>query len=434
VQDEIEELNHYLERLFPITRSITGNGNRETLKILQEIAPLNIIEYPTGQEVYDWNIPKEWNIRDGWIKNSSGEKIIDFKNCNLHIVSYSCSVHKKIKFSQLQTHLHCLEKLPDAVPYRTSYYKESWGFCVSFNQYKKLFNEDEEYEVFIDSSCEDGSLTIGECLIEGKSKEEYLISCYICHPSMANDSLSGVIATAFVARELLKIQSELEFSYRIIFVPETIGAIAYCANNEKAMKSIKNGLVVTTCGGAGKYGYKQSWDSNNFINSMIEDVFNDNQVEYIKYPFAIGGSDERQYSSQGFRINITTITKDKYYEYDYYHTSLDNLDFVKAEYISKSIRLYLCLLTKLDKNIRYKNLKPNCEVRLGKYNLYPDIGGSFSPSDTLSEVELILWLLFYFDGNKTTYEISKILNISVESVYEISKILEANGILGRVYE
>ena len=423
------EIDSYLKRLFPITRSITGNGNRETLKILQEIIPLDILEYPTGQQVYDWTIPKEWNIKDAWIKDSHGNKIIDFKISNLHVVSYSTSVNKKMKLAELKANLHYLENLPDAIPYRTSYYDENWGFCVSHNQYKELFNDDEEYEVFIDSEYSNGSMSIGELLIKGKSKKEYLLSCYICHPSMANDSLSGVITTAFIAKELLKIQETLEYSYRIVFVPETIGAIAYCANNEKAMKAIDNGLVITTCGGLGDFGYKQSWEENNFINSMVEDVFKENQIDFLTYPFDIHGSDERQYSSQGFKINCATISKDRYYEYDYYHTSLDNLDFVTAENLNKTLKLYLRLISKIDKNIVYKNLHPNCEVMLNKHNLYPKTGGAQLPNSIVSALDIILWLLYYCNGDMNLYDISKKLKVDISLVYNEAKQLADKKII-----
>jgi aminopeptidase-like protein len=427
-----KEIDLYLKRLFPITRSITGNGNRETLKILQELIPLDILEYPTGQKVYDWTIPKEWNIKDAWIKNSKGEKIIKFKNSNLHVVSYSISINKKIKFNELKNNLHYLENSPDAIPYRTSYYNESWGFCLSYNQYQELFNDDEEYEVFIDSELSDGGMSLGELIIKGKSKKEYLLSCYICHPSMANDSLSGVITTAFIAKELLKIQDTLEYGYRIVFVPETIGAIAYCANNEKAIKGIKNGLVITTCGGLGDFGYKQSWQQDNFINSMIEDVFKQNNVKFITYPFDIHGSDERQYSSQGFKINCATISKDRYYEYDYYHTSLDGLDFVKPENLNKTLDLYLQLIAKMDKNTVYKNLQPHCEVMLSKYDLYPKSGGAILPNSNVSVLDIILWLLYYCDGSINLYEISKELKIDISLVYKEAKQLENKKILERV--
>lgn len=427
------EIDTLLHRLYPITRSITGNGNRETLKILQEIVPLNIIEYPTGQEVYDWTIPKEWNITDAWIKNSKGEKVVDFKSSNLHIVSYSKAINTKIKLLEFKDKLHYLENLPEAIPYRTSYYNETWGFCLSYDDYKKYFSdESEEFEIFIDSTLENGSLSIGELLVEGKSKKEYLLSSYICHPSMLNDSMSGVIVSTLIAKELLKNKENLEHSYRIVFVPETIGAIAYCANNEKAMKDIKNGLVLTTCGGLGQYGYKQSWQKDNFINEMIEDVFKENDIEFLTYPFDIHGSDERQYSSQGFKINCATISKDRYYEYKEYHTSLDNLDFVKAENLNKTVDLYLQLIDKMDKNIIYKNLQPNCEVMLSKHDLYPKTGGAQLPNSNVSALDIILWSLFYMNGNISLYEISKKLGVSIEVVYEQVKNLEEKRIIEKI--
>jgi len=425
------EIDSYLKRLFPITRSITGNGNRETLKILQEIIPLKILEYPTGEKVYDWTIPQEWNIKDAWIKDSSGNKIIDFKISNLHVVSYSIPVHKKMKLQELKGNLHYLENLPDAIPYRTSYYNETWGFCISHNQYEKLFKEDEEYEVFIESKLSNGSMSMGEFLIQGRSDKEYLLSCYICHPSMANDSLSGVLTTAFIAKELSKIQDTLEYSYRIVFVPETIGAIAYCANNEKAMKNIDNGLVITTCGGLGDFGYKQSWEENNFINKMIEDIFDENNIKFRIYPFDIHGSDERQYSSQGFKINCATISKDRYYEYDYYHTSLDNLEFVTAENLNKTLGLYLQLISKMDKNIVYENLYPNCEVMLSQHDLYPKTGGAQLPNNDVSALDIILWSLFYMDGNMSLYDISQKLNIELELIFHEVKKLEIAKIITR---
>jgi len=432
MKDCTKEMGGYLKRLFPINRSITGDGNRKTLKILQEIIPLKVVEYPSGQQVYDWTIPKEWNIKDAWIKNSKGEKVIDFQVSNLHVVSYSTPIHKKISFEELKGNLHYLENIPEAIPYRTSYYNESWGFCVSYKQYQELFQEGEEYEIRIDSKLSNGGLSIGEILIKGKSKKEYLISCYICHPSMANDSLSGVITTAFIAKELLKIQDTLEHSYRVVFVPETIGAIAYSSKNEKEMKSIDNGLVVTTCGGLGDFGYKQSWEEGNFINRMIEDVFNENNVMFLTYPFDIHGSDERQYSSQGFRINCTTISKDRYYEYDYYHTSLDNLDFVKEESLNKALNLYLQLINKMDKNIVYKNLYPNCEVMLSKHDLYPKTGGAILPNSDISALDIILWVLYYCDGRIDLYEISKKLNVNMCLIYKETKQLENKKILERV--
>ena len=352
-QKLINEIDYYLQCLFPITRSITGEGNRDTLRILQELVPIKIKEYPSGSEVYDWTIPDEWNIQDAWIRDSEGKKIIDFKQSNIHVVSYSENVNQKITFSELKARLYRHQTLPDAIPYRTSYYKRDWGFSVTDKQYSELENANGLLEVNINSSLNpNGSMTIGELLIEGTSKQEVLISTYICHPSLANDNLSGMVMTAFLARELLK--NKPIYSYRIIWVPETIGAISYCFMNENAMKRIDMGLVITTVGGLGDFGYKQSWQPEHPINKLIEEVFLDSGNSFIKYPFDIHGSDERQYSSQAFRINVATISKDKYYEYPEYHTSLDNLSIVSGSQISQSLDLYIKLIDKIESRRVYR--------------------------------------------------------------------------------
>jgi len=422
-------IGKYLERLFSITRSITGNGNRKTLKLLQEIIPLNIKEYPTGAKVYDWTIPEEWNIKDAWIKNSNGEKVVDFQKSNLHVVSYSTPIHEKLTLNEFKHRLHYIEELPDAIPYRTSYYKKNWGFCLSYNDYRKYFNENEEYEVFVDSEFKEGALTIGELLIEGASKKEFLISTYICHPSLANDNLSGVVLTAFLAKELLKKKHNI--SYRIIFVPETIGAITYCAHHEKIMKNIDSGFVITTVGGPGKLGYKQSFDENNSINRIIEEVLQENNIDFITYPF-MAGSDERQYSSIAFRINVATICKDKYHEYDYYHTSHDNLDFVKPEYINDALNIYIQALEKIDKSVVYKNMFPHCEVMLSKHGLCPEISGDYIPNRGIIESDIMCRLLLCCDGEADLFEISQILEMPIDVIYRVANKLEEKGIIERL--
>ena len=431
IEKHTREINHYLKRLFPISRSITGFGNRKTLEILQEIIPLKILEYSSGQKIYDWVIPKEWNVQDAWIKNSNGEKIVDFQKNNLHVISYSIPLHENLSFHELKSRLHYREDLPKAIPYRTTYYKEDWGFCVSFDDFQKFFKPQEDYEVYIDSTLSHGSLSIGELLISGKSTKEFLISTYICHPSIANDNLSGTIMTAFLAKELL--QKRLNFSYRIIFVPETIGAIAYCAKNENEMKAIESGLVVTNVGGPGRFSYKQSFDSKHFINKLIEQTFQDNGIDFITYPFDIHGSDERQYSSPGFRIQMATICKDKYYEYPFYHTSLDNLDFVKAENIDESLNLYLQVIDKLDYNVGFIRKDIHCEVMLSKYDLYPKLGGAQRPTGNRpNDLDIILWLLFYCDGEQSLFDISEKTDLSLEKLYSIAQKLESKGIIKRL--
>jgi len=335
------EIDAYLKRLFPICRSITGNGNRETLRILQEIVPLTIHEVLSGTQVYDWTIPDEWNIRDAWVADADGRRIVDFKASNLHVVSYSTPIRAALGWDDLRPHLHTHPELPEAIPYRTSYYKRDWGFCVNQSQYQELEQLKGPFQVVIDSTLEAGSLTYGELLLPGQSNQEILISTYICHPSMANDNLSGMIMTAFLARELERI-GKSNYGYRFVWVPETIGAITYCAHNETAMKNITSGFVVTCVGGPGPFGCKQSFDAADAINYAIERSFKNAGIDdFVLYPFDIHGSDERQYSSPGFRINMASLTKDRYYEFPYYHTSLDDQEFISAENVYQSLTLHL---------------------------------------------------------------------------------------------
>lgn len=367
------EISQYLKKLFPICRSITGNGNRKTLSILQEVIPLDIKEINSGTPVYDWIVPNEWNINDGWIADTDQNKLIRFDESNLHVVGYSVPIDKIVKWNELKEHLYFHSTLPSAIPYRTSYYDLNWGFCVNQFQYEALRKHGGPFHVQIDSSLKSGSMTYGELLIPGKSKQEILISSYICHPSMANDNLSGVLLATFLAKYLLS-KGNHYWSYRFIFVPETIGAIAYCALNEEKMMRVLHGLVLSTVGGPGKYGYKQSWNHDDVINRLVEEVFKERGEEYITYPFDIHGSDERQYSSQKFKINTVTISRNKYYEYPEYHTSLDNLDFVTAEQIHSSLEIYLELIKKIENIELYKTNIQACEVMLSKYDLYPKMG------------------------------------------------------------
>jgi len=423
------KIDAYLERLFPICRSITGNGNRKTLRILQELIPLTVHEVPSGTSAYDWFIPDEWNISDAWIATPDGRRVIDFNASNLHVISYSEPICGKFTWSELQTRLHTHPTLHEAIPYRTSYYKRDWGFCLTRTQYRELEKHGGPFEVVIDTTLKPGSLTYGELLLPGESKQEILLSCYICHPSMANDSLSGVLLTAFLAQELLA-RTSRHYSYRIAFVPETIGAIAYCAQNETAMKKIDMGLVITTVGGSGKFGYKQSFDSTHAINRLIEDAFNESGVDYLTYPFDIHGSDERQYSSQGFRINTATLCRDRYYEYPQYHTSLDNLDLVTGEQIAETLALYVRLIDKFEARRIYRNRMPNCEVMLSRHDLYPTSGGAQCPElGGRSELDLILWLLFFCDGKLDINAIARRLHIAPDTLITVADKLASKGVL-----
>lgn len=424
-----DELDAYLQRLFPLCRSITGNPNRETLRVLQEIVPLVIHEVPSGTAVYDWTIPDEWNIRDAWIADASGRRIVDFRASNLHVVSYSEPVNVVMDWAELRSRLHRHPELADAIPYRTSYYKRDWGFCVTHAQFAEMEKLGGPFTVVIDSQLKPGSLSYGEYLVPGVSPREILLSCYICHPSMANDSLSGVLLTAFLARHIARLENR-HWSYRIVFVPETIGAIACCARNEEAMKQIDLGLVITTVGGPGKFGYKQSFDATHPINGMIEGVLSDTGTEFITYPFDIHGSDERQYSSQGFRINTATICRDRYYEYPYYHSSLDDLSFVTAQQIAETLQVYVRLIGRLEARRIYRNRIPHCEVMLSRHDLYPATGGAQRPElGGRSELDLILWLLFLCDGKLDIDHIATRLQVPPAELLPIADRLADKGAL-----
>lgn len=428
----VSDIESYLTRLFPLCRSITGEPNRETLRILQEIIPITIHEVPSGTPVYDWTVPDEWNISDAWIENSDGERLLEFSDNNLHVVSYSQPIESTIDWSELEPHLHVHDNLPDAIPYRTSYYKKDWGFCLTAAQYNKIRQCGGPYRVKIDSRFTDGSLTYGEILLQGTSQTEVLISCYICHPSMANDSLSGVILTAFLARYIASLQDR-QWSYRVIFVPETIGAIAYCALHESEMKNIDTGMVVTTVGGPGEFGYKQSLDSSHTINRLVQEVFTEAKVPYKTYPFDIHGSDERQYSSQGFGINAVTICRDRYYEYPFYHSSLDDLKFVTANQISETLELYEKLIDRIETQAIFRSTKPNCEVMLSRHGLYPDIGGAQSgEKEKRTDLDLILWLLFLCNGKRSIQDIAIQLEVSESRLWPLVDNLVDKEVLERV--
>jgi aminopeptidase-like protein/spore coat polysaccharide biosynthesis protein SpsF (cytidylyltransferase family) len=431
-EDTTAAIDAYLNRLFPLCRSITGEPNRQTLRILQEIIPLTIHEVPTGTEVYDWVIPDEWTIRDAWIADAGGKRIVDFRENNLHLVSYSIPVNAQMAWPDLAPHIHRHPDLSEAIPYRTSYYKRDWGFSVTQAQYEELSTTLGPLSVVIDSELKPGSLTYGEYLIPGRSKKEILLSCYICHPSMANDSLSGVLLTAFLAQHISTIKDR-NWSYRVVFVPETIGAIAYCSLNEAAMKRIDVGLVITTVGGPGKFGYKQSWDSSHFINALIERVLGDATGEYITYPFDIHGSDERQYSSLGFRINTATVSKDRYYEYAYYHCSLDNLCFVRAEQIFEALNVYKRIIGDIEALQIYRNSSPQCEVMLSTHGLYPKQGGALKPElGGRSELDIILWLLFLCDGHQPIQNIANRLAVDISDLLIVVNKLVQNNLLVEV--
>ena len=397
-----KSINEDLINLFPINRSLTGSGNLKTLKYIQKKIPIKILNIKSGTSVYDWKVPHEWIVKNAYVKDSEGNYIIDYKNNNLSIVNYSASYKGYLTAKQLSKKLYTKKNLINAIPYKTSYYKKDWGFCVEQKNLKKIINYKKKFYVNIDTKFKKSKMDFGEILIKGKSQKEILISTYICHPSMANDNLSGIILTTYLTQFIKSLKNRY-WSYRIIFIPETIGAIAYCKLNEKKIKNVLLALMVNNVGGTGKISFKQSFDDDHFINTLINQVLNENKIKAKKYKFDIHGSDERQFSSQFFNINSASIHKDKYFEYKQYHTSADNLDFVKGENLFKMLKLYQSLIVKIESQIIFKTLKTKCEPMLSKYSLYPTLGGENVPGKKINFIDTILWLIFLSNGNNHTF-------------------------------
>lgn len=413
------QIYQLIERLYPICRSITGNGVRETLSIISEIIPITVHEIPSGAKAFDWEIPNEWNINDGWIKNAKGEKIVDFKKLNLHVLNYSTPVDEKMELAELKKHLFTIPEYPELTPYRTSYHNKNWGFCMPHNQFEKLGNE--TYEVKIDSTLEPGSLTYGEYFIKGKTNDEVLISCHVCHPSLCNDNLSGVAVATYVAKLISGM--DLHYSYRFIFIPGTIGSIAWLSVNEKKVDQIKHGLVLTLLGDASNFTYKKSRRGNTEIDMIIENLLKSSKNPYRVVDFSPYGYDERQFCSPGFNLPVGNLSRAVHGEFREYHTSADDLDFVEQSQLADSYDFILKIVKTVETNRTYLNTNPKCEPQLGKRGLFSKIGGK---SNTVDYHMAILWVLNYSDGEHSLIEISN------KSGYDYNLILEAAKALEQV--
>ena len=411
-----EELYELISKLYPICRSITGNGFRETLKIIQKHIPLEIHEVPTGTQVFDWTVPKEWNISDAYIQNYLGEKIVDFANSNLHVMNYSIPVDKKVSLRELKEHLFTIPESPDWIPYRTSYYQEMWGFCLTHNQYLQL--QDEEYEVYIESSLEPGYLTYGEYFIPGKTTDEVLISCHACHPSLCNDNLSGISIAVFLAKHLS--QFTPQYSYRFIFIPGTIGSITWLAVNEENVSQIKHGLVLTCLGDSGNFTYKKSRRGDAEIDNIVSYVMSNSPQEDKVIDFFPYGYDERQYCSPGLNLPVGCFMRTPHNCFPEYHTSADNLNFVQPEYLAESFAKCITIVDILENNKTYYNTNPKCEPQLGKRGLYEADNGS--QHKKLNRMA-ILWVLNLSDGNYTLLDIAKKSGIAFDEIKQAADVL-----------
>lgn len=414
------------QKLYPLHRSITGDNNRKTLHEIKNIIPINIKEINTGTKVFDWKVPKEWKVKEAYIKNSSGVKIIDIKNHNLHLLSYSIPFKDKLTFNELNKHLYYLKEFPDWIPYRTCYYGNSWGFCLTYNQYQQL-KKDEEYEVYIDSEYYDGSLTYGELIIPGKSTKEILLSTYICHPSMCNDNLSGIVLTTYLAKYLL--ENNNYYTYRIIFVPETIGAITYLSVNDlnKFKQNIIGGYVITCVGDNGKFTYLQTKKENQLTDKITLFVLNETKEDYNLRSYVDCGSDERQYNYPGVDLNIGSLMKSKYLEFDEYHTSGDNLNYITENGLVESLNMYIKCLNVFENNIKYLS-KSICEPQLGTHGLWENVGGTKNVQDK----SLYIKILYYCDEKHDVIDICNKLNKSYDDVLNCILILYKKNLIKRL--
>lgn len=421
-----DEMYQLICRLYPICRSITGNGVRESLSIMQEYIPIGIHEVPTGTTVFDWTIPNEWNIKDAYIKNNRGERIVDFRRSNLHVLNYSVPVNGRYSLEELKSHLFSLPEKPDWIPYRTSYYEENWGFCLSHSQLQSM--QDDEYEVCIDSTLQPGSLTYGEYYLPGETDEEVLFTCHICHPSLCNDNLSGIAVILLLANLLATKRNRL--SYRFLFIPGTIGAITWLALNEDKLNNIKAGLVATLLGDASSFTYKKTRTGDALIDKAVQHYLSNIGEDFKTIDFSPYGYDERQFNSPGINLNIGSLTRSQYDQYPEYHTSADNLDLVKPEQLQDSLRAYSAIADILDNNITYTNQFAKCEPQLGKRGLYQKIGGGTEKEKEQRRMAM-LWILNLSDGKNSLLDIADRASIPFRVIKEIAIILEQNGLIMR---
>jgi aminopeptidase-like protein len=394
------DLHGLARELFPINRSLTGSGVRETLAILNRYLPLEIHEVPSGTAVLDWHVPKEWNIRGATISALDGRRLIDFADSNLHVVGYSKSIHRVVSRAELERHVHTLPDQPDLIPYRTGYYAEDWGFCMSHNLWRTML--DDSYRVDIESVLSAGSLTYGELYLPGELPDEVLISVHVCHPSLANDNLSGIaVATAQAKGQASPAR---RVAYRFLFLPATIGAITWLARNESRLDKIRHGLVLTCLGDAGQFHYKQS-RSGALIDDAVTHVLSHSGHQYKTVPFNPYGYDERQFCSPGFDLPMGCLMRSVYGTFPEYHTSADDMNFITSRALNQSYEIIAALFDLLDDNRIYVRVDGRGEPQLGRRGLYRAISGQ-KEAGGASQMDL-LWFLNLADGNHSLLEMAK---------------------------
>ena len=423
-----EKMYNLCDKMFPICRSITGVGVRHTLSVIREVVPeITVHEVPTGTKVFDWTVPKEWRISDAWVKNSKGEKIIDFKKHNLHVLGYSIPVDKKVNLAELKKYLYTQQDQPDAIPYVTSYYKERFGFCLSQKQYDAL--PEDIYHMFIDSELFNGSLTYGELIIPGESDEEILISTYFCHPSMANNELSGPAVSVYLAKWLMEKESR-RYTYRFVYVPETIGSITYLSQEnhlEYLKKHVIAGWNLSCVGDDRTYSVVSTRYGNTLADRVTKNILRFIYPNYKQYSFLQRGSDERQYNAPGVDLPVCGFSRSKYGEYPEYHTSKDDMGLISPAGLSGAYNVMTECIEALENNRRYK-IQCFGEPQLGKRGLYPTI----SQKGNYDEVATLTNFIAYADGKNDLFDISEIINVPVKNLIPVVKKLSAVDLIKAV--
>ncbi len=419
------ELHEFVSELYPICRSLTGDGVRETLRRIGRHVPITVHEVPTGTQVFDWTIPREWNIRDAYVANARGERVVDLRAHSLHVVGYSVPVRARMPLSELREHLFSIPEHPEWIPYRTSYYNETWGFCVTQAVLEAL--DEGDYEVVVDSSLENGRLTYGECYLPGETEDEVLISAHVCHPSLCNDNLSGIALSTFLARTLATLPRRL--SYRFLFAPGTIGAIAWLHANQDRVFRVKHGLVLTCAGDPGRVTYKRSRRGDAAIDRAVAHVLRHSGEDYELLDFSPYGYDERQYCSPAFDLPVGCFMRTPWGRFPEYHTSADDLELVRPDSLADSFRKVLSTLSVVDGDIRYENLNPAGEPQLGRRGLYRTIGGRQDES----AVELaLLWVLNLSDGRHSLLDVAERSGLEFQSVRAAADALVEQGLLREI--
>jgi len=416
------ELYQLAQELYPICRSITGEGVRRTLKRIGDLVPLTVHEVRSGTQVLDWSVPLEWNIRDAWIATTGGRRVVDLRDSNLHVVSYSRPVRARLGRNELDAHLHSLPDRPDWIPYRTTYYADTWGFCVTERQRAAL--DDAEYDVCIDATLEPGSLTYGEVVLPGNESGEVLLSAHVCHPSLANDNLSGIVTLVGVIQHLVR--KPRRYTYRILFAPGTIGALTWLATHEADVHKIVHGLVVSCLGDSGTFTYKQSRQEAAEIDRVVEHVLRHSAPGHRVRRFSPDGYDERQYCSPGFDMPVGRLTRTPNGEYPEYHTSADNLDLIRPDALAESVDIVVTVLEVLDENRTLVNQSPKGEPQLGRRGLYRTLGGL--PDSPVLE-QAIRWTLNLSDGRHSLLDIAERSALSFHVVRAAACLLTDHGLL-----